>query len=115
MAASASSQFGLVLLFSVGTLLLLTMAPQFGTGKTLHPHGIINLIFINSNSTALECYKVGNLPPLKLDKMMNSTTTKHLLGMPTPNGDEPTEQCGAYTNWCITFYCERSKVLHKMP
>jgi hypothetical protein len=48
MAASASSQFGLVLLFSIGTLLLLTMAPQFGTGKLLRLHCIINLILINS-------------------------------------------------------------------
>jgi hypothetical protein len=53
MAATASPQFGLFLLFSVGTLLLLTMAPQFGTGKTPPAPQHYFLKFQNLNSSGM--------------------------------------------------------------
>jgi hypothetical protein len=57
MAASTSSQFGLILLFSIGTLLLLlTMAPQFGTGKLLITHSIINIIIKLNSPGMLHVY-----------------------------------------------------------
>jgi hypothetical protein len=86
MASSATSQFGLFLFAaSIGTLLL-TMAPQFGTGK----FDIYNLsrTFFYQKIEALEC-----------------------LTLSGPRSQTPfgTKQCEADEEYCGTVLCQKIK------
>jgi hypothetical protein len=116
MAASVSTQFGLVLLISIGTLLLLlTMAPQFGAGNCFSPN--INLaISICPSQTALECHYVnvrgsslGGRPAAaawQLNKLMNVATINGTFGVAADGGKQGM-QCPVDYNHCLTLHCPK--------
>jgi hypothetical protein len=70
-----------------------------------------NLIHFQIPFEALECYKVGTMPPpvrgrflWQMNKLMN--TTNPLLGFGIPT-NEPTEQCAPEQTHCAAFWCDK--------